>query len=106
MHDIASHLAGRGVSGDPIRGDTKDLIWRSLSIAWFPSIKEPQGLLRADGKRPHGLRLAPWKGRFDIWDVTVTDAVAASYLSATFACAGSAAEAAAKRKEDKYAEIS
>jgi len=38
--------------------------------------------------------------------VTVTDTVAASYLSATSACAGSAAEAAAKRKEDKYAEIS
>jgi len=24
MHDIASRLAGRGVSGDPIRDDTKD----------------------------------------------------------------------------------
>jgi len=38
--------------------------------------------------------------------VTVTDTVAASYLSTTSACAGSAAEAAAKRKEDKYVEIS
>jgi len=49
----------------------------------------------------------PWKeGRCATWDVTVTDTVAASYLSATSACAGSAAEAAAKRKEDKYAKIS
>jgi len=84
-----------------------DLIWRSLSKAGFPSIKEPQGLLRTDGKRPDGLTLTPWKdGRCATWDVTVTDTVAASYLNATSACAGSAAEAAAKRKEDKYAEIS
>jgi len=65
------------------------------------SIKEPQGLLRADGKRPDGLTLTTWKeGRCATWDVTVTDTVAASYLSATSACAGSAADAAAKRKED------
>jgi hypothetical protein len=84
-----------------------DIIWRSLSKAGFPSIKEPQGLLRADGKRPDGLTLIPWKdGRCATWDVTVTDTVAASYLNGTSSCAGSAAEAAAKRKEDKYAEIS
>jgi len=84
-----------------------ELIWRSLSKARFPSIKEPQGLLTADGKRPDGLTLTPWKeGRCATWDVIVTDTIAASYLSATSAYAGSAAEAAAKRKEDKYAEIS
>jgi len=84
-----------------------DLIWRSLSKAGFPSIKELQDLLLADGKRPDGLTLTPWKeGRCATWDVTVTDTVAASYLSATSACSGSAAEAAASRKEDKYAEIS
>jgi len=84
-----------------------DLIWRSLSKVGFTSIKEPQGLLTADGKRPDGLTLTPWKeGRCATWDVTVIDTVAASYLSATSACADSAAEAAAKKKEDKYAEIS
>jgi len=83
-----------------------DLIWRSLSKAGFPSIKEPQGLLRADGKSPDGLALTPWKGRCATWDMTVTDTVGASYLKATSACAGSAAESAAKRTEDKYAEIS
>jgi len=63
--------------------------------------------LRAHGKRPDGLTLTPYKeGRCATWDVTVTDTVAASYLSATSTCAGLAAEAAAKRKEDKYAEMS
>ena len=68
-----------------------DLIWRSLSKAGFPAVKEPQGLLRADGKRPDGLTLTPWKeGRCATWDVTVTDTVAASYLSSTSSSAGSA----------------
>jgi hypothetical protein len=84
-----------------------DLIWRSLSKAGFPSIKEPHGLLRSDGKRPDGLTLIPWQdGRCATWDVTVTDTVATSYLSQTSSCAGSAAEAAATRKEEKYSEIS
>jgi hypothetical protein len=84
-----------------------DLIWRSLSKAGFPSIKEPHGLLRSDGKRPDGLTLIPWQdGRCATWDVTVTDTVAASYLNRSATCAGSAAEAAATRKEEKYAEIS
>ena len=59
-----------------------------------------------DGKCPDDLTLTPWKeGRFSTWDVTVTDTVAASYLNATSACAGSAAEAAAARKQKKYSEV-
>src|SRR6218665_3321824 len=51
-----------------------DLICRSLSNAGFPSIKEPPGLLRSDGKRPDGLTLIPWQaGRSLIWDATVID---------------------------------
>jgi hypothetical protein len=84
-----------------------DLIWRSLSKAGFPSVKEPQGLLRTDGKRPDGLTLLPWRdGRCATWDVTVTDTVALSYLNFTSSSAGSAAEAAASRKEEKYSDIS
>ena len=83
-----------------------DLIWRALSKAGFPSIKEPHGLIRSDGKRPDGLTLLPWQdGRCATWDVTVTDTVAASYVGISSSCAASAAEAAAKRKEEKYVEI-
>ena len=39
------------------------------------------------------------------WDVTVTDTVANSYLQISAACAGSAAEGAASRKETKYAAL-
>jgi len=84
-----------------------DLVWRALSRAGYPSVKEPQGLLRTDSKRPDGLTLIPWReGRCATWDVTVSHTAAASYLGITSSSPAAAAEAAAKRKEEKYVEIS
>lgn len=83
-----------------------DLIWRSLTRAGIPSVKEPNGLTRSDGKRPDGLTSIPWReGRSAAWDVTVTNTVAASYVAMSSVLAAAAAEAAAQRKEDKYSEI-
>jgi hypothetical protein len=83
-----------------------DLIWRSLTRAGIPSVKEPHGLTRSDGKRPDGLTSIPWReGRSATWDVTVTNTVATSYVAMSSAQAASAAEAAAQRKEDKYSQI-
>ena len=66
--------------------------------------KEPQGLSRADGKRPDGLTMEPWReGKPLIWDVTVVCPLAESYIGDSAANAGSAAEAAATRKAAKYA---
>jgi hypothetical protein len=80
-----------------------DLVWRALIKADVPSVKEPVGLLRSDGKRPDGLTQIPWQGgRCLTWDVTVTDTLADSYLANTSLVAGSAAEGAASRKEVKY----
>ena len=80
-----------------------DLVWRALSRAGIPSIKEPAGLLRSDGKRPDGLTQIPWQGgRCMTWDVTVADTLASSYLAATSTAAAAAAEGAASRKEIKY----
>ena len=68
--------------------------------------KEPVGLIRADGKRPDGITLVPWReGRSITWDVTIADTVADSYLAATSTAAGAAAEAAAVRKTFKYAAL-
>jgi len=83
-----------------------DLIWRSLTRAGIPSVKEPQGLTRSDGKRPDGLTSIPWReGRCATWDVTVTNTVAASYVSMSSICAAAAAEAAAVRKMKKYTDL-
>src|SRR6218665_265980 len=48
-----------------------DLIHRALIKAGFPAVKEPQGLLRSDSKRPDGITLILWKAcRNLIWDAT------------------------------------
>jgi hypothetical protein len=84
-----------------------DIIYHSLRRAGIPATKEPAGLLRSDGKRPDGLTTVPWKaGKSAVWDVTVADTLATSYLSSTAVKAGSAAEIAASRKENKYAALS
>ena len=78
-----------------------------MNRAGIPATREPHGLLRVDGKRPDGLTLVPWReGRCLVWDVTVADTTAASYMTATSTLAGSAAESASVRKEAKYAELS
>ena len=83
-----------------------DIIWRALRKAGVFSIKEPQGLVRGDGKRPDGLTLLPWQsGRCATWDVTVVDTLGAAYLSQSAITAASAAENAAARKRTKYAAI-
>jgi len=83
------------------------MIFRSLTRAGIPSTKEPVGLSRVDGKRPDGLTLIPWQaGRCLIWDATVTDTSAASYLPDTSQAAGAAAEKAAARKHGKYSQLS
>jgi len=56
----------------------------ALGRANVPAAKEPVGRLRSDGKRPDGLTQIPWQaGKCMIWDVTVADALAVSYLPAT-----------------------
>lgn len=80
-----------------------DIVWRALMRADIPAVKEPQGLLRGDGKRPDGLTLVPWRGGKSItWDVTVVDTLARSNLVKTSLVRGGAAEAAALSKETKY----
>jgi hypothetical protein len=45
------------------------------------STLEPNGLSRDDGKRPDGMTLVPWiKGQPLVWDVTVVDTLADSYV--------------------------
>ena len=84
-----------------------DLIWHALQRAGILSIKEPVVLSRSDGKRPDGLTLIPWQGGKNlIWNVTVADTLAASYLSTTSRLMGGAAESASDKKDTKYGSLS
>ena len=78
-----------------------------MNRAGIPTTRELHGLLRVDDKRPDGLTLIPWReSNCLVWNVSVADTTATSYLAATATVAGSAAESAAVRKEMKYAELS
>ena len=37
-----------------------DIVWRAMSKADIPAVKEASGLLTTDGKRPDGVTLIPW----------------------------------------------
>jgi len=83
-----------------------DLIARGFSSAGLPVTKEHLGLFRSDGKRPDGLTLVPWSsGKALCRDVTVTCPLADSYINAAAREPGAAAELAASRKEEKYADL-
>ena len=60
------------------------IVWRAFTAAGVPAIKEPLGLARTDGKRPDGLWLIHWhRGKSVIWDVTMVNALAKSYIEMT-----------------------
>jgi len=84
-------------------GAANDVIARALGSGGVPSIKEPPGCSRADGKRPDGLTLVPWKrGKPLVWDFTCADTFAPSHVASTATHRGSAAEGAAGAKTKKY----
>ena len=83
-----------------------DVIARSFASAGIPISKEPSGIYCDSVKRPDGITLVPWhSGRAMAWDVTVATTLADSYLQASSGTAAAAAEAAASRKEAKYADL-
>lgn len=58
---------------------------------------------RADGKRPDGMTLVPLtEGKLRVWDATVVNTVAETYLDQTEKQASKAAEAAERKKITKY----
>ena len=83
-----------------------DIFKRALSAAHIPSRLEPTGLLRADGKRPDGVTLTPWKsGRLLVWDATCPDTFAPSYRAHATVEPGRVAAGAEDRKEEKYRDL-
>ena len=77
---------------------------QALSSIKVPSILEPNGLTRTDGKRPDGITLAPWEeGKQLVWDVTCVDLLAPSRIeNGSVANPGTAAEDAEEMKTAKY----
>jgi hypothetical protein len=79
---------------------------QSLTSIHVNSTLEPNRLSRDNGKRPDGMTLVPWiKGQPLVWDVTVVNTLADSYVLKSSELSGSAAEMACKRKHSKYSSI-
>ena len=99
-HGLACRLSSGRMSRHQ---QLNDIVCRALNSAQIPACKEPSGLARSDGKRPDGMTLVPWyQGKALIWDVTVADRLAASYVHSTSSTVYAAAELAASKKESKY----
>ncbi|KAF2883161.1 hypothetical protein ILUMI_23029 [Ignelater luminosus] len=65
------------------------IIKRTLESVGLPSIPEPVGLMREDGKRPDGLMLVSWrKGRY----LVCVDTLAPSHIGFTSKTVGAAAD--------------
>ena len=80
-----------------------DGIARALRKAGLPSVLEPPGLDRGDGKRPDGITLAPFsRGMSLCWDSTCVNTYAESALNNSALEPGAAASAAEESKKKKY----
>ena len=83
-----------------------NIIARGLHAAGLPSIIEPVGLSRSDGRRPDGMTTFPLKnGLCLVWDFTCVDAYARSHLSSSALTPGLAATTAEALKRSKYTDI-
>lgn len=90
----------------PRHHQVNDLIKRALGSAGFPSVLEPLGISREDGKRPDGMTLFPWKtGKSLVWDFTCCDTLAPSHLASSSTAACKVAERAEADKMVKYANL-
>ena len=83
--------------------NVNNIFAQSFSIAGIPNITQPPGISRDDGKRPDGLTLIPWSnGRSLLWDVTIRDTMAASYIQDSSKKARSVADKAERHKHNHY----
>ena len=110
-HVDASGLHGlscrRSVGRIPRHTQLNIIIKEALKSASIPSILEPQGLSRTDGKRPDGLSIIPWaNGRLLAWDATCWDSFAPSHIYTAASGPGALADMAAQRKLETYKDIS
>ena len=75
----------------------KSIICRALAAIDVPSVLEPPGLFKSDGRHVDGVTIIPWeKGHALVWNATCRDTYAPSYKSLAVREAG----LVAKRAED------
>jgi len=87
----------------PRHNAVNNIFHHTFSSAGIPNITQPPGISRNDGKRPDGMTLIPWsRGKSILWDVTIRDTLAPSYLSLAASKAGAVADLAERKKHNHY----
>jgi len=105
VEDLATHgLDCRRAAGKHARHSAvNDIIHRALSAAGTPSLLEPVGMCRSDGKRPDGATVIPWKqGKCLVWDFTCVNTICRSHLSGAALQEGFPSSTAEEKKRKKY----
>ena len=93
----------RAIGKHARHSEANQIIHRALSAAGVPSLLEPVGMCRDDGKRPDGATVIPWKqGKCLVWDVTCVNTIARSHITSAASQAGSPSSAAEAKKRSKY----
>ena len=84
-----------------------DILHRALNAAGVPSLLEPTGLSREDGKRQDGATILPFeKGQCLVWDFTCVNTVGASHIKSAAERPGAPSEAAETTEIKKYSALS
>jgi len=97
-------LSCRSSAGRISRHDEiNKIVSHAFSSAGFPNIIQPPGISRDDGKRPDGMTLIPWShGKSLLWDVTIRDTLAPSYVNQSSKESRSIADNAERFKHNHY----
>ena len=90
----------------PRHDEVNNVFSLAFSSAAVPNILQPPGISREDGKRVDGMTLIPWgHGKSLLWDVTVRDTLAPSYVNESSKKSGSIAEKAERSKHNHYIKL-
>ena len=90
----------------PRHSAINDIISRALRSAGIPTLLEPIGLDRGDGKRPDGITTFPFsRGKSLCWDATCVNTYSESSVMESAISAGSAAAKAERAKRSKYPDL-
>ena len=92
LHGLScKYSAGR----HPRHAALNECFKRALQSAGVPSLLEPVGIDRGDGKRPDGITIFPFsEGKCLCWDATCVDTYAATHVNGSAVSPGSAAREA------------
>jgi len=100
LHGLSCNKSGGWIPG---HDEINKIFSHAFSSTGHPNIIQPPGISRDDGKRPDGMTLIPWShGKAIIWDVTVRDTLAPSYVNESSKKAGAIADNAERYKHNHY----